>query len=62
MKIEVEQLFKQPNTAAPPSQRRDTVASKAAAESLFYEILADQTQWAVCGKQGAVINIQQSAK
>ena len=30
--------------------------------SLFYEILADQTQWAVCGKQGAVIDIQQSVK
>jgi len=30
--------------------------------SLFYEILADQTQWAVCGKQGAVINVPQSAK
>ena len=61
MKIEVEQLFKHQNTAT-VSQRRDTVSSKAAAESLFYEILADQTQWAVCGKQGAVINIQQSSK
>jgi len=30
--------------------------------SLFYEVLADQTQWAVCGRQGAVINLQQSLR
>ena len=30
--------------------------------SLFYEVIADQAVWAVCGRQGAVVNIAQSSK
>eukprot|EP00092_Neocalanus_flemingeri_P030096 GFUD01032674.1.p1 GENE.GFUD01032674.1~~GFUD01032674.1.p1 ORF type:complete len:1160 (-),score=402.30 GFUD01032674.1:238-3717(-) len=30
--------------------------------SLFYEVIADQAMWAVCGRQGAVVNIAQSSK
>jgi len=30
--------------------------------SLFYEVIADQAVWAVCGRQGAVVNIAQSTK
>jgi len=30
--------------------------------SLFYEVIADQAVWAVCGRQGAVVNIAQASK
>jgi len=30
--------------------------------SLFYEVIADQNVWAVCGRQGAVVNIEHSAR
>jgi len=30
--------------------------------SLFYEVIADQAVWAVCGRQGAVVNISQATK
>jgi len=30
--------------------------------NLFYEVIADQAVWAVCGRQGAVVNIAQSSK
>ena len=30
--------------------------------SLFYEVIAEQAVWDVCGRQGAVVNIAQSSK
>ena len=30
--------------------------------SLYYEVIADQAVWAVCGRQGAVVTIEQEAK
>jgi len=30
--------------------------------SLYYEVIADQNVWAVCGRQGAVVNIEHSAR
>jgi len=30
--------------------------------NLYYEVIADQSLWAVCGKQGAVVNLTQNKK
>jgi len=30
--------------------------------SLYYEVIADQAVWAVCGRQGAVVSLEESAK
>ncbi|KAK7007280.1 Trafficking protein particle complex subunit 10 [Halocaridina rubra] len=53
------QIALQEVTSSPPADNiSDAQESQAALHSIMYEVLADQTMWAVCGRTAGVLTLQ----